>query len=270
MNPITDLNFWLHLGNLFAATAIALFAIKSGYFDNKINNVYEVNVKLTEFIEDIEEKYKELYGEDIKKIYYECGYENENSLLGIDLLNISKIDINKLINSFKLVDREYCMIMESVVGEYIEKNIIQKMYKDLSTKIPLSVFREIFFGDDFLKEQLNVDNITKKTLVLLYKATIAAIQANDIEYRLIDGKKKKLNGYISDERMLYLFAAGIAIQFSSLFAPPIIITTVVASSPAIVIVIGGLLLLFDEIKPFYEKLIAEEDKHKRETDKASK
>jgi len=52
MNPLTNLDFWLNLGNFLAATAIALFAIKSGYFDNKLNNVYDVNVKLTEFCEN--------------------------------------------------------------------------------------------------------------------------------------------------------------------------------------------------------------------------
>ena len=94
------------------------------------------------------------------------------------------------------------------------------MYKELSPKIPLSHFREFIFEEYQINDMLNVDNAIKNSLSLLYKEAVAAIQANDTEYRIIDSKKKRLDGYISDEGMLYLFATGIAIQALSLVFPP--------------------------------------------------
>lgn len=272
MNPIIDLNFWLYLGSLISTTAIALFAIKSGYFDNKINNVSDVNAKLIEFSGNIEEKYKELYAEDIRKICHECEYNNGNSLFGIDLLNISKFDINTLNNSLKLIDREYRSLMESVLKEYVEKNIIQPMYKDFSIDIPLNVFREFFIREYSVKDVLNVDKTIKKTLTLLYTKTIDAIQSNNIEYRLIDSKKKKFDEIFSDERILYFFGTGISIQFLSLFAPPIIITKVAAISLAILAMVITIKCMdqFDEIHPFYEMVVTGEDEYNKETHKASK
>jgi len=110
--------------------------------------------------------------------------------------------------------------MESSANEYVEKEIIQRMYKELSPKIPLSHFREFIFEEYQINDMLNVDNAIKNSLSLLYKEAVAAIQANDTEYRIIDSKKKRLDGYISDEGMLYLFATGIAIQALSLVFPP--------------------------------------------------
>jgi len=252
MDPIRDLDFWLNLGSFFAAAAVALFAIKFAYFDKKL--AYKAdelkNLKTTNNLINVVEK-------DI--------YEAELAILDgkYDSFGIDQSDVNQL------NDAELKIIVQFIEDDPDYHGIIfDQVFSMLISKYEEERDSEYFLNPigswEMMISKLNIlNNIKNCGRNYVEYESQKRVCITSIQYGVVAENNKKFNDYVSDKLLLSLFIAGIAIQLISLIAQSAIITTIVAFSPAIAIVISGLLILLDEIKSFYERMILDEDVHKK-------